>query len=50
VSAEDRQALRQSHDARDGLYTATLEEFGEHALVRLFPEDEALFDNCVFRC
>src|SRR4051812_11038308 len=42
---EFREAMQQSHDAWDALYAATLEEFGEHDMARLFREDEEQFDQ-----
>lgn len=45
VPDEYRQAMQQSHDAWDALYAATLEEFGEHDLARVFQEDVAQFDE-----
>jgi hypothetical protein len=44
VPDEYREAMQQSHDAWDALYAATLDEFGEHDMARLFREDEAAFD------
>lgn len=41
--AEYREAMQQSHDAWDALYVATLEEYGEHDLARLFREDHQQF-------
>jgi hypothetical protein len=43
VPQEYREAMQQSHDAWDALYAATLVEFGEHDLARLFREDEEEF-------
>ena len=39
VPAEYRDAMQQTHEAWDALYVATLEEFGEHEMVRLFREN-----------
>lgn len=42
---EYAEAQRQLHDAWDALYAAKLEEFGEHAMARLFREDREQFDQ-----
>jgi hypothetical protein len=43
--AEYREAMQQAHDAWTALYAASLEEFGEHDMARLFREDAAEFDE-----
>jgi hypothetical protein len=45
VPAEYREAMQQVHDAWDALYAATLEEFGEQEMVRLFRTDRDQFDR-----
>lgn len=40
-----REAMQQSHDAWDRLYVATMEEFGEHQMARLFQDDPEQFDE-----
>jgi hypothetical protein len=45
VPDEYREAMQQSHDTWDALYVATLEEHGEHAMARLFRDDDGEFDE-----
>jgi len=45
VPAEYREAMQQCHDAWNGLYTTTLEEFGEHDMARLCRENAEEFDQ-----
>jgi hypothetical protein len=42
---EFREALQRCHDAWDAVYTATLEESGEHDLARLFRENRQEFEQ-----
>jgi len=45
VPAEYREAMQQCHDTWDALYAATLEEFGEHDIARLFRENGEEFNQ-----
>ena len=45
VPDEYREAMKQCHDAWDALYLATVSEYGEHDMARLFQENSDEFDQ-----
>lgn len=45
IPAEYVEAMQQVHNAWDELYAATLRDFGEHDMARLFQEDQDEFDD-----